>query len=121
MILGSIPFVSAWVVLIRRTLFRKKMAEVVKHSRTMKRLVQDIENSHQHERSDHSQNRKYGGEQMNLGPHQRKIKSKALPPLSTSRTFHHQTGFGFVSTPYFTSRAVELIKGYRTGTDAMGD
>ncbi len=54
MILGSSPFVSAFVVLIRRQLFRKKMADVVKHSRTMRRLVQDIENSQQAESTGHS-------------------------------------------------------------------
>jgi hypothetical protein len=44
--IGNIPFVSMVVVLIRQSMFRKRMSEVVKHSRTMQRLVQDIEKSH---------------------------------------------------------------------------
>ena len=35
LIIGSIPFVSMVVVLIRLSMFRKRMSEVVKHSRTI--------------------------------------------------------------------------------------
>lgn len=74
----------------------------------MRRLVQDIENTHQQERSKNDQNGNYLRNQKEPGPRRRSIKSKALPPLSTSRTFHHQTGFGFVRQPYFALRENEL-------------
>jgi potassium uptake Trk family protein len=111
MILGSIPFVSAWVVLIRRTLFRKKMADVVKHSRTMQRLVEDIEESHRndqgaststsspHPHGEHGQTSK--GKQNQ----RQRDRSPRMQPLSKRRTFHHQSGFGFVPTPWETKLA----------------
>jgi potassium uptake Trk family protein len=122
MILGSIPFVSAWVVLIRRTLFRKKMAEVVKHSKTMRRLVEDIEESHRHGQdvSTSSSSPQITGipMQTSKGKQQQKVRDKSpnIQPLSKRRTFHHQSGFGFVPTPWetklarsFFSRAVDRL------------
>jgi potassium uptake Trk family protein len=123
MILGSIPFVSAWVVLIRRTLFRKKMADVVKHSRTMQRLVQDIEQSHQEDPdtgASSSSSPRLAGEpvQTRKGKEKQSMQdnSPKIHPLSKRRTFHHQSGFGFVPTPWetklarsFFSRAVKSI------------
>jgi potassium uptake Trk family protein len=109
MILGSIPFVSAWVVLIRRTLFRKKMADVVKHSRTMQRLVQDIEQSNTRDQgaSTSSSTPLPLGEhgQTRRGKQQQNDKPLKLQPLSKRRTFHHQSGFGFVPTPWETKLA----------------
>jgi potassium uptake Trk family protein len=109
MILGSIPFVSAWVVLIRRTLFRKKMADVVKHSRTMQRLVQDIEQSNTRDQgvSTGSSSPLPLGEhgQTSKGKQKQKDKLQKLQPLSKRRTFHHQSGFGFVPTPWETKLA----------------
>tara|TARA_R110002003_G_scaffold140_3_gene12775 strand:- start:11077 stop:13305 length:2229 start_codon:yes stop_codon:yes gene_type:complete len=109
MILGSIPFVSAWVVLIRRTLFRKKMTDVVKHSRTMRRLVQDIEQSHHRDvaASTSSASPAPAGEngQTTRCKKKRRDRSPKMQPLSKRRTFHHQTGFGFVPTPWETKLA----------------
>jgi potassium uptake Trk family protein len=109
MILGSIPFVSAWVVLIRRALFRKKMADVVKHSRTMRRLVQDIE---EHNRLDHGASTSSSSPhpalehvQTGQGQRRRRERSPKIQPLSKRRTFHHQSGFGFVPTPWETKLA----------------
>ncbi|KAF2822454.1 potassium transport protein 1 [Ophiobolus disseminans] len=109
MILGSIPFVSAWVVLIRRTMFRKKMAEVVKHSHTMRRLVKDIEQSHHQDQtavssSSSAQPRAELG-QTSKGKEKQRDRSPKLQPLSKRRTFHHQSGFGFVPTPWETKLA----------------
>jgi potassium uptake Trk family protein len=113
MILGSIPFVSAWVVLIRRTLFRKKMADVVKHSRIMRRLVQDIENSNRGDRGESTGTDSSpptstpNGEQSQTakGKQKHRDRSPKLQPLSKRRTFHHQSGFGFVPTPWETKFA----------------
>jgi hypothetical protein len=109
MILGSIPFVSAWVVLIRRTMFRKKMADVARHSRTMQRLVQDIEESHHHAQttsssSDNPELLADGAQTSNSNVKQRRKPAK-IQPLSKRRTFHHQSGFGFVPTPWETKLA----------------
>lgn len=112
MIIGNIPFVSTAVVLIRRTLFRKKMADVVKHSRTMRRLVQDIENN-RHARRDASsssgslrQRPAKERSQMAKGKQKEREESpKHFPPLSKSRTYHYQTGFGFIPTPWETKIA----------------
>ncbi|OAL57355.1 potassium transport protein-like protein 1 [Pyrenochaeta sp. DS3sAY3a] len=111
MILGNIPFVSTAVVLIRRKHFRKRMADVVKHSHTMRRLVQDIENNRP--KSEDAAESNGGLRQRQVGESsQRAKKDKAqqdpamkLPPLSKSRTYHYSTGFGFVPTPWETKLA----------------
>jgi potassium uptake Trk family protein len=109
MILGSIPFVSAWVVLIRRTLFRKKMSDVVKDSHTMQRLVKDIEQSHQQEQgviSSGSSTLPLGEPgQTSKGKQKQGDRSPKLQPLSKRRTYHHESGFGFVPTPWETKLA----------------
>lgn len=109
MILGSVPFVSAWVVLIRRTLFRRKMADVVKHSHTMRRLVQDIEQSHQRNanaRTSSSSPTPAGDVGITArGKQKGSDKAPKIQPLSKRRTFHHQSGFGFVPTPWETKLA----------------
>jgi potassium uptake Trk family protein len=109
MILGSIPFVSAWVVLIRRTLFRKKMSDVVKDSHTMQRLVKDIEQSHQQEQgviSSGSSTQPLGEPgQTSKGKQKQRDRSPKLQPLSKRRTYHHESGFGFVPTPWETKLA----------------
>ncbi|KAF3050576.1 hypothetical protein E8E11_006636 [Didymella keratinophila] len=113
LIIGNIPFVSMVVVLIRQSMFRKRMSEVVKHSRTMQRLVQDIE----HNRHAESSGENSSSEDSN-GLRQRQIadcgkgsanggkeRPAKIQPLSKRRTFHHQTGFGFVPTPWETKLA----------------
>lgn len=113
MILGSIPFVSAWVVLIRRTLFRKKMADVVKHSHTMRRLVQDIEESNRINQgastSSSSPLSAMKNSQTDRGKQRQRDRSPKMQPLSKRRTFHHQSGFGFVPTPWETKLARSLF------------
>ncbi|CAO2649843.1 Nn.00g011350.m01.CDS01 [Neocucurbitaria sp. VM-36] len=112
MIIGNIPFVSTAVVLIRRALFRKKMADVVKHSHTMRRLVQDIEDNRHRGRDETSSSgslrRRTVGERGQLANGKQKQvdrSPKKLPPLSKSRTYHYQTGFGFIPTPWETKIA----------------
>lgn len=113
MILGSIPFVSAWVVLIRRAMFQKKMADVVKHSKTMRRLVADIEQSHRQDQgavsSSDSSQRVGELSQTSKGKQKQRDRSLRMQPLSKRRTFHHQTGFGFVPTPWETKFARSLF------------
>ncbi|OAK94145.1 TrkH-domain-containing protein [Phaeosphaeriaceae sp. SRC1lsM3a] len=120
MILGSIPFVSAWVVLIRREIFRKKMADIVRESRTMRRLVADIEESHARDQgaSTSSSNQQLNSDVGAQTRRKPKAEDRApkIQPLSKRRTFHHQSGFGFVPTPWetklarsFFSRAVNRL------------
>ena len=112
MIIGNIPFVSTFVVLIRRTLFRKKMADVVKHSRTMRRLVQDIEDNRRDAR-DESGSSNGSLRLRNVvdrppgakGKQPRRDGSPKMQPLSKRRTYHYQTGFGFIPTPWETKLA----------------
>jgi potassium uptake Trk family protein len=109
LIIGSIPFVSMVVVLIRLSMFRKRMSEVVKHSRTMQRLVQDIEDNRRTDQSSSSSNNSLRQRQVVTrrvsranGQQKKPVK---LQPLNRRRTFHHQTGFGFVPTPWETKLA----------------
>jgi potassium uptake Trk family protein len=111
MIIGNIPFVSTAVVLIRRFLFRRKMADVVKHSHTMRRLVQDIEDNRNAEQSENSstgalrQRSKAGGNQPAKSKQQRADVSPKMKSLTRKRTYHYQTGFGFIPTPWETKFA----------------
>ena len=104
------------VVLIRQNLFRKRMSEIVRHSRTMKRLAQDIENSHANPESSEGSNisvrmrdnvirRKSGRQREHM--EQKKMK---IQPIRKRRTFHHRKGFGFVPTPWETKLARSLFK-----------
>lgn len=122
MMVGNIPFVSAAVVLIRRALFRKKLADVVKHSHTMQRLVRDIEQNHQ---SDQAENNR-SSNSSNKGLRQRSTVSQDpqsqgkqshnqdsskvnIKPASRQRSYHYETGFGFMPTPWETQFAQNLF------------
>lgn len=117
LVIGNIPFVSMVVVLIRQRLFHKRMAEIVNQSRTMQRLVQDIENNHRNTEHDGAgdvrlrqreniKQRKKGTD----GAGQTLPEKIKIQPLSKRRTFHHQTGFGFVPTPWETKLARSFFK-----------
>lgn len=97
------------VVLIRLSMFRKRMSEVVKHSRTMQRLVQDIEDNRRIDQSSSSSNNSLRQRQVIArrvsGTNGQQEKPVKLQPLNRRRTFHHQTGFGFVPTPWETKLA----------------
>ncbi|RAR09254.1 potassium transport protein 1 [Stemphylium lycopersici] len=115
MIVGNIPFVSTAVVLIRRALFRRKMADVVKHSHTMQRLVQDVENRSSdtndssgslRQRSKAHKNHQAKGKHIrNNDPSKVKIE-----PMSRRRTYHYETGFGFIPTPWETKFARNFFR-----------
>src|SRR5690242_11881583 len=113
LIIGNIPFVSMVVVLIRQSMFRKRMSEVVKHSRTMQRLVQDIEHNRQTDQSSASSSnslrQRQNAERQKSGGNGKQNKREKIQPLSKRRTFHHQTGFGFVPTPWETKLAKNLF------------
>ncbi|KAL5426825.1 hypothetical protein PMIN04_001761 [Paraphaeosphaeria minitans] len=112
LMIGNIPFVSMVIVLIRQSMFRKRMSEVVKHSRTMQRLVQDIEKSHMDGGNNGSDTvglrQRTRAERVTSGRDeggQTEPKRMKIRPLNKRRTFHHQTGFGFVPTPWETKLA----------------
>jgi Trk-type K+ transport system membrane component len=112
MIIGNIPFVSTAVVLIRRFFFRRKMADVVKHSHTMRRLVQDIENSRDAEQTESGSSsgslRQRSKAQRNEQVKSKRSQTEVAPKMQTlarRRTYHYQTGFGFIPTPWETKFA----------------
>jgi potassium uptake Trk family protein len=108
MIIGNIPFVSTAVVLIRRFFFRRKMADVVKHSHTMRRLVQDIEDIRIAEQSEGSSTRSLRQRQKAGRTQPDKSRADISPKiksLTRKRTYHYQTGFGFIPTPWETKFA----------------
>ncbi|KAH9861008.1 hypothetical protein IAQ61_010744 [Plenodomus lingam] len=116
MFIGNIPFVSTFVVLIRRKLFRKKMAHVVKHSRTMRRLVQDIEDNRHTGRGEADssgtlrQRASRGPSRWANGTKEERDCSPKMQPLSKRRTYHYQTGFGFIPTPWETKIARNFFR-----------
>ncbi|KAL6706977.1 hypothetical protein ACN47E_004927 [Coniothyrium glycines] len=115
MMIGNIPFVSTAVVLIRRYLFRRKMADVIKHSHTMRRLKQDIEDNRQEDSSGSSssgglrQRPRRGDRQPENDDQKQRDSVPKIIPLSKRRTYHYQTGFGFIPTPWETKFARSLF------------
>jgi hypothetical protein len=85
------------------------MSDVVKDSHTMQRLVKDIEQSHQQEQgviSSGSSTQPLGEPgQTSKGKKKQRDRSPKLRPLSKRRTYHHESGFGFVPTPWETKLA----------------
>ncbi|KAF2993044.1 hypothetical protein E8E13_000909 [Curvularia kusanoi] len=114
LMIGNIPFVSMVVVLIRLSLFRKRMSEVVKHSRTMQRLVQDIEDNRRIDEGSSGSNNSLRQREIaarNVGGTNKQQTKPVKPrPLNRRRTFHHQTGFGFVPTPWETKMARNFFR-----------
>jgi len=110
MILGSYPFVSAWVVLIRRRTFRRKLADVVEHSHTMRRLVKDVEHStcqdqHGTSSSNSTEPLLKSGGHTSKGRNQGRNGSIKKPSPSQRRILHHQKGYGSMPTPWESSHA----------------
>jgi hypothetical protein len=120
MMVGNIPFVSAAVVLIRRALFRKKLADIVKHSHTMQRLVQDIEENRQSNPTESTSSSSEGlrnrstttPKHKTQGERARKTGSSnmKIEPASRRRSYHYETGFGFIPTPWETQFAQNLFR-----------
>jgi Trk-type K+ transport system membrane component len=106
--IGNIPFVSTAVVLIRRALFRRKMTDVVKHSHTMQRLVRDIENNHADQNESSSStaslrqrgNAKQSQARKNIQQGTEESPQVKIKPMSRRRTYHYETGFGFIPAPW---------------------
>ncbi|KAF1364259.1 TrkH-domain-containing protein [Lizonia empirigonia] len=88
------------------------MSEVVKHSRTMQRLVQDIEDNRQTESSNGSSNslRKRQAAERRKSKANKNEPPVKIQPLNTRRIFHHQSGFEFVPTPWETKLAKNFSK-----------
>ena len=86
------------------------MADVVKHSHTMRRLVQDIEDSRGEESSSGGlrQRQVRDGQPSTNGAKGKQVMketNQSIQPLSKRRTYHYQTGFGFIPTPWETKIA----------------
>lgn len=75
----------------------------------MQRLVQDIEDNRRIDQSSSSSNNSLRQRQVIArrvsGTNGQQEKPVKLQPLNRRRTFHHQTGFGFVPTPWETKLA----------------
>ncbi|KAF1837118.1 potassium transport protein 1 [Decorospora gaudefroyi] len=116
MMIGNIPFVSTAVVLIRRSYFRRKMADVVKHSHTMQRVVRDIEDTRQSDRDGGSNSSGSLRQRPRTGQHQsskgKQVQTTVSPkpqPRPKRRSYHHETGFGFLPAPWESRSARDFF------------
>lgn len=79
----------------------------------MRRLVQDIEESNRINQgastSSSSPLSAMKNSQTDRGKQRQRDRSPKMQPLSKRRTFHHQSGFGFVPTPWETKLARSLF------------
>ncbi|KAL8673630.1 MAG: hypothetical protein Q9168_001936 [Polycauliona sp. 1 TL-2023] len=110
-IMGNVVTVSTSVVAMRRYFFRKKMADVVEHSKAGRKLVEDIDqekaNLSTSPEPPASSNVASGNRLSGEGPDatiHRRLRG-GTQPNQTSNEWrrHHHSGFGFFPTPWETS------------------
>ncbi|KAL1639555.1 hypothetical protein SLS58_007859 [Diplodia intermedia] len=123
LIIGNVPFVSSFVVIIRRHFFRRKLADVVQHSRSGRQMVRDVEEQDEREHGHHHHNaarlRRRTKQRHDDGDseqrplrsasepsHRREEKKKKKPP--GQRHYHYASGRGFFPWPW-ESHAVQRV------------
>ncbi|KAH7065156.1 potassium transport protein 1 [Macrophomina phaseolina] len=120
LIIGTVPFVSSFVVVIRRHYFHRKLADVVQHSRSGRQMVRDLEeqDARKHRgieeaRQDRSTSRirrrnvptnhRDTSERRPLRDHsrqQRQYQSRNQEKPPNRRLYHHTSGFGAFPWPW---------------------
>ncbi|KAL1619070.1 hypothetical protein SLS54_006922 [Diplodia seriata] len=113
LIIGNVPFVSSFVVIIRRHFFRRKLADVVQHSRSGRQMVRDVEEQDEREHDHHHHDtarlrrrtkRRHGDDDSEQRPlrsasepsHRREETKK--PP--GQRHYYYASGRGFFPWPW---------------------
>ncbi|KAB2575749.1 Potassium transport protein 1 [Lasiodiplodia theobromae] len=115
LIIGNVPFVSSFVVIIRRHFFRRKLADIVQHSRSGRQMVRDLEGEERqsHYRRDATHLRKRpkrrsDDDNEDESSEQRPLRSSSTPAhrrntkreSSDQRLYHYATGRGFFPWPW---------------------
>lgn len=116
LIIGNVPFVSSFVVIIRRHFFRRKLADIVQHSRSGRQMVRDLEEEERqsHHRRDATHLRKHPkryrdeDNEDDESSEQRPLRSTSIPThrrntkkeSSDQRLYHYATGRGFFPWPW---------------------
>ncbi|OJD35249.1 potassium ion transporter [Diplodia corticola] len=114
LIIGSVPFVSSFVVIIRRHFFRRKLADVVQHSRSGRQIVRDVEEQDEREHAHHHDTARLrrrlkprydddgNSDQQPLRsapePSHRRAEKQKQPP--SQRLYHYASGRGFFPWPW---------------------
>lgn len=116
LIIGNVPFVSSFVVIIRRHFFRRKLADIVQHSRSGRQMVRDLE---EEERQSHHgrdathlrkrpKRRRDEDNEDDESSDQRPLRSTSIlthrrdtkKESSDQRLYHYATGRGFFPWPW---------------------
>ncbi|GME24217.1 Cation transporter [Neofusicoccum parvum] len=117
LIVGNVPFVSSFVIIIRRHYFHRKLADVVQHSRSGRQMVRDLEEQDQESRVEHQvarrrkrinpNNNHNTSEERPLREAPKKTQRKQMSP--EQRLYHHASGFGAFPWPWETHTAQRLF------------
>ncbi|KAK7549418.1 potassium transport protein-like protein 1 [Phyllosticta paracitricarpa] len=112
LIIGNIPFVSFFVVVIRRHYFCRKLANIVQNSKSCRRVVEDLEREESATRDaarNQVKNRRPQKVQR-APPDQDRRKPRTIPKKDESqRHFHHSAGWGAFPWPWETQVAERLF------------
>ena len=131
MILGNVVFVSTSVVVLRRHFFRKKLSDIMEHSKAARKVKHDIDEE-QAEQSNHPTPKRSSNPELNGEAPTRNLSTPAgdSQPLVDDksanvrrrrptaveqaqsykkRRIHNQTGLGFFPAPWQVSRIREAF------------
>lgn len=115
LIVGTVPFVSSFVIIIRRHYFHRKLADVVQHSRSGRQMVRDLEEQdarkHQEDREARPHRNTSRARRRNIPNGSDRSSSEDHRPLrahpshahekpSAKRLYHHDSGFGAFPWPW---------------------
>jgi len=112
LVIGTVPFVSLFVVVIRRHFFRKKLKDVAQNSRSGRKFVEDLEQQESEKLKNSSQSPPNGVKSPGISreglrsraPLSRQIQKRPSLPA-------YQTGHGFMSAPW-EIEAVQKVASY---------
>ncbi|KAK7536250.1 potassium transport protein 1 [Phyllosticta citribraziliensis] len=111
LIIGNIPFVSFFVVVIRRHYFCRKLADIVQNSKSFRRVVEDLEQEESATRDARNQVRNRRPQNVRRPP-----KDQNRPQIQgaqkkdeSQRHFHHSAGWGAFPWPWETQVAERLF------------
>ncbi|KAK8251029.1 cation transport protein-domain-containing protein [Phyllosticta capitalensis] len=110
LIIGNIPFVSLFVVVIRRHYFCRKLADIVQNSKSCRRVVEDLEQEESRSRDARGQGVRNRRAQNNKNSV--RIQDRQKPPQTSKqdqRHFHHSAGWGAFPWPWETQVVQRLF------------
>ncbi|KAF2135683.1 uncharacterized protein K452DRAFT_166316 [Aplosporella prunicola CBS 121167] len=114
LLIGNVIFISTFVVIVRRHFFRRKLADIVQHSRSGRKVVEDLEQQevgHGHHGSGLRKRATPNGQHMTVEKKcGRKVPLEETEKPIRRRHYHHSAGYGAFPWPWETHTFQHLIR-----------